>query len=74
MRRKVERVDPPCKRRDRVCVREPNIRPWIGHVTAVKWSSVSGWWVDVVRDDDRLSFVMPSDLVERRASCQQTRV
>lgn len=35
---------------DRVRVTEDNIRPWVGTVTGLKPSKVSGWWVDVDRD------------------------
>ncbi len=42
---------PELQRGDRVLVREQGIQPWTGTVNAVKPSKVSGWWVDVDRDD-----------------------
>lgn len=42
---------PKLERGDRVRVEEQGITPWFGIVNAVKPSSVSGWWVDVDRDD-----------------------
>lgn len=42
---------PEVRRGDRVQVTEENIAPWLGTVTAIKPSKVSGWWVDVDRDE-----------------------
>lgn len=37
--------------RDRVRVFEPGIAPWEGTAISIKWSSESGWWLDVRADD-----------------------
>jgi hypothetical protein len=53
----------PFKPDDRVEVREQNIRPWLGVVISVRWSAVSGWWLDVERDDsDRAVWVVQAGL------------
>jgi hypothetical protein len=53
----------PFKADDRVEVREQGIRPWYGVVISVKWSAVSGWWLDVERDDsDRAVWVVQAVL------------
>jgi hypothetical protein len=46
-------------RGDRITVSEPGIRPWIGVVGAVKFSPITGWWFEVAREDDGLSYVVP---------------
>jgi hypothetical protein len=47
----------------RVCVREEGIAPWFGVVRNVKWSAVSGWWLDVTEDgtDNLVWIVKASD-------------
>lgn len=47
----VEKTPEPCKRGQEILVQEPNIRPWRGTVLSMKWSPVSGWWIDVRRED-----------------------
>jgi hypothetical protein len=42
---------PELARDDRVRVTEENIEPWLGTVNSIKLSKVSGWWIDVDRDD-----------------------
>lgn len=48
---KIEYAEPTIARGDAVYVKEQGIAPWTGTVTAVKPSSVSGWWADINRDD-----------------------
>lgn len=43
---------PDLARGDRVVVTEQGIRPWTGDVGAIKHSTVSGWWLEIARDDD----------------------
>ena len=37
----------------------PNLRPWMGTVTAAKLSKLSGWWYEV-EDPDGLRWAMPA--------------
>jgi hypothetical protein len=50
MRATLTKTAAPFARGDLVEVREQGIRPWVGPVGAVKWSPVSGWWVEVRRE------------------------
>jgi hypothetical protein len=43
---------PLLERGDRVRVTEAGIEPWRGIVNAIKFSKVSGWWVEVERAED----------------------
>jgi hypothetical protein len=43
----LESTPAPFARGDEVLVTEEAIRPWAGVVTAVKWSNVSGWWIEI---------------------------
>jgi len=47
----------------RVLVEEPGISPWIGTVGATKRGSRC-WYVEVRRDDDGLTYVVPERYVE----------
>lgn len=49
-RKTAKRTPAPFARGQRVEVSEPGIRPWSGVVLSVKFSSTSGWWIDVDRD------------------------
>jgi hypothetical protein len=51
-RSKPVHTEQPFARGVEVEVTEENIRPWRGVVRAVKWSHLSGWWVEIERDDD----------------------
>lgn len=42
-----------------VVIDEPGIRPWTAKVEGVKWSHVSGWWVEVRREGEPGVWVMP---------------
>lgn len=54
---------PELHRGDRVVVTETGIRPWYGTVTTMKPSSVSGWWVDIRREDDGMTWqIQPGDI------------
>lgn len=53
---KVVRTPVPAQRGDRVEIREKGISPWCGMVAAVKWSSVSGWWLEVQREEDGVTW------------------
>lgn len=48
---KLQPSAPPCERGDDVIVTEQGITPWRGVASFVKWSAVSGWWVEVRTDD-----------------------
>jgi hypothetical protein len=50
---------------DEVEVTEPGIRPWRGTVAARKWSSVSGWWIEVRRDGGPETWVMVDTLARK---------
>jgi len=51
---------------DLVEVREQGIRPWTGKVLSVKFSSASGWHVDVTRDDDPgATWTMPEEIAHK---------
>ena len=60
---KVERTEAPATRGARVEVNEPGIRAWTGTVSSVKWSPVSGWWLDIERDDGDLTYIIPAEAV-----------
>ena len=47
----------------RVTAREQGIAPVAGEAIGIKWSHVSGYWVDV-RDDDGIVRGYPAELVE----------
>jgi len=49
---------------DRVTVREENIRPWTGEVTAVKLGAAA-WWLEVRRDDDGMTYGVVEDIAEK---------
>lgn len=51
-------------RGDTVTVAEENIRPWNGTVRSVKYSIVSGWWFEVLRDDG-MSWAVHSSIVAK---------
>jgi len=51
-------------RGDRVTVREENIRPWTGVVTATKLGAAA-WWAEVRRDDDGLTYGVVEDIAEK---------
>jgi hypothetical protein len=51
MARAVKKTEPKISPGDRVMVTEEGLTPWEGEVGHVKWSSESGWWVEVRRDD-----------------------
>jgi hypothetical protein len=53
----------PCKRGDIVEVRPERIRPYRGTVTAVKPSQLSGWYVELRRHDDEMTWHVSADLV-----------
>lgn len=55
---KVELGEAPFERGDRVEITEEGIRPWTGVVTALKPSFASGWWIDVKRDDDPMTWTV----------------
>ncbi len=42
---------PHYERGERVVVTEQGLQPWEADVVALKPSSVSGWWLEVRRDD-----------------------
>lgn len=44
-------------------VREPGLEPWAGMVLTVKWSSVSGWHVEVRRNDSYMVWSVPLQYV-----------
>lgn len=44
---KPTRTPQPVARGAEVVVREPGLTPWTGTALAVKWSPVSGWWIEV---------------------------
>ncbi len=50
------------ERGSRVLVEEPGISPWIGTVGATKRGSRC-WYVEVRRDDDGLTYVVPEPYV-----------
>jgi hypothetical protein len=54
----IELGEAPFAKGDRVEILEAGIRPWQGRVAALKPSFVTGWWVDVVRDDDRMTWTV----------------
>lgn len=51
MAKVIEHTPAPIERGDAVRVVEAGRRPWVGVAQAVKWSPVSGWWVDVAGPD-----------------------
>lgn len=55
-------------RGDRVVVVEPGIRPIPGEVGAAKFSPKSGWWYEVRRDDDGMTWSFPEARVREEAS------
>lgn len=57
---------PALKRGDMVSVSEPGLNPWAGIVLSVKLSRVSGWRVEV-RKEDGLVWNVPSALVAKVA-------
>ena len=63
MAKTLERTDPRFSRKDDVRVEEEGIRPWEGIVTAVKWSPVSGWWLEVRRGDEG-TYVVHESMIE----------
>jgi hypothetical protein len=63
-RKQLERTPAPLARGQLVQVAEVNIRPWRAVVRGQKWSSVSGWWIDVEREDDKLTYSMRAALVQ----------
>lgn len=54
--------NPRFRRGDDVTVHERAIAPWTGVVQSVKWSSLSGWYADVLRDDGMVYVVHESKL------------
>lgn len=57
-----ERTEPRFARGARVRIEEENIRPWTGEVRSVKWSPVSGWWLEVQEDEGPGTYVVVETL------------
>ncbi len=61
-----EATRPEYRRGMEVRVEEQGITPWRGVAEALKWSSVSGWWFDVRRDEDGMTLIMHASRVRRQ--------
>ncbi len=48
----------------RVLVSEQGIRPWTGIVGSRKVSPLTGWWLEVRRDDDGMTYVVSGSIVQ----------
>jgi hypothetical protein len=62
---------PDFQKGDTVRVALENIRPWEGVVTAIKPSSESGWWIDVV-DEDGMTQQCQASVVELVARTEES--
>lgn len=62
----MEEPRPDINRGDQVLVTEENISPWTGEATAVKPSVKSGWYIEVRRNDDGMTWSIPSRHVVRQ--------
>ena len=64
---KLEQTEPRFERGEAVTVHEENIAPWSGVVTALKFSPVSGWWIEIRRGDEGTWHIQENDVQKEEA-------
>jgi len=61
----IEVPNPRFRDGDIVTVHDRGITPYRGQVRSVKWSPQTGWWCDVLRESDRVTWAVHEDKLRR---------